>query len=229
MLKCSKLFGEVICLEGNLKFYTRREEIANVITHAIGAILSIAALILLIVFAEQKGDKWYVVSYTIYGISLFILYLESTLYHSITNKKLKKLFRIFDHSSIYLLIAGTYTPFTLTVLRPTIGWLIFGIIWGLAIIGIVMKVFWIGRFNVLSTMIYIAMGWLIVFAMKTLVTVLPTAGIVLLFAGGVIYTLGAVLYLFDKIPYNHAIWHLFVIGGSVCHFLCILIYLFPQK
>lgn len=215
-------------MEGNLKFYTRKEEIANVITHGIGAILSIAALVLLIVFAEEKGDKWYVISYTIYGISLFMLYLESTLYHSITNMRVKKLFRIFDHSSIYLLIAGTYTPFTLTVLRPTIGWLIFGIIWGLALVGIIMKVFWIGKFNVLSTMIYIGMGWIIVFAMKTLVQLLPTSGIVLLFAGGIIYTLGAVLYLFDKIPYNHAIWHLFVIGGSACHFLCILLYLFPR-
>ncbi|MBP2032514.1 hemolysin III [Clostridium algifaecis] len=215
-------------MEGNLKFYTRKEEIANVITHGIGALLSIAALVLLIVFAEEKGDKWYVISYTIYGISLFMLYLESTLYHSITNMRVKKLFRIFDHSSIYLLIAGTYTPFTLTVLRPTIGWLIFGIIWGLALVGIIMKVFWIGKFNVLSTMIYIGMGWIIVFAMKTLVQLLPTSGIVLLFAGGIIYTLGAVLYLFDKIPYNHAIWHLFVIGGSACHFLCILLYLFPR-
>ena len=215
-------------MEGNLGFYTRKEEIANVITHAVGTLLSVAALVLLIVFAHHKGDEWYVISYTIYGISLLILYLESTLYHSIINIKIKKLFRIFDHASIYLLIAGTYTPFTLTVLRPTIGWYIFGIIWALAIIGIIMKVFWTGKFNVLSTVIYIVMGWLIVFAMKRLLMLLPTAGIVLLFAGGIIYTAGAMLYLSERIPYNHAIWHLFVMGGSVCHFLCILLYLFPN-
>ncbi|WP_446897522.1 PAQR family membrane homeostasis protein TrhA [Clostridium sp. LBM24168] len=216
-------------MEGDLKFYTRGEEIANAITHGIGTGLSVAALVLLIVFAENKGDKWYVLSYTIYGISLLILYLESTLYHSITNMKVKKLFRIFDHASIYLLIAGTYTPFTLTVLRPTVGWIIFGIVWTLAIAGIVMKVFWIGRFNVLSTLIYIGMGWIIIFVMKRLMMLLPTAGIVLLFAGGIIYTAGAVLYLIDRIPYNHAIWHLFVMGGSICHFLCILLYLFPNR
>jgi hemolysin III len=219
----------VIYLEGDLKFYTRGEEVANAVTHGIGAGLSVAALVLLIVFAENKGDKWYVLSYTIYGISLLLLYLESTLYHSITNMKVKKLFRIFDHASIYLLIAGTYTPFTLTVLRPTVGWIIFGIVWTLAIAGIIMKVFWIGRFNVISTLIYIGMGWIIIFAMKRLMMLLPTAGIVLLFAGGIIYTAGAVLYLIDRIPYNHAIWHLFVMGGSICHFLCILLYLFPAK
>ncbi|MCH3962900.1 MAG: hemolysin III family protein [Clostridium sp.] len=216
-------------MEGDLKFYTRGEEVANAVTHGIGAGLSVAALVLLIVFAENKGDKWYVLSYTIYGISLLLLYLESTLYHSITNMKVKKLFRIFDHASIYLLIAGTYTPFTLTVLRPTVGWIIFGIVWTLAIAGIIMKVFWIGRFNVISTLIYIGMGWIIIFAMKRLMMLLPTAGIVLLFAGGIIYTAGAVLYLIDRIPYNHAIWHLFVMGGSICHFLCILLYLFPAK
>lgn len=216
-------------MEGNLKFYTRNEEIANAITHGIGAGLSVVALVLLIVFSENRGDKWYVISYTIYGISLLMLYLESTLYHSITNMKVKKLFRIFDHASIYLLIAGTYTPFTLTVLRPTIGWTIFTIIWILAAVGIVMKVFWIGKFNILSTIIYIAMGWLIIFAMKRLMMLVPTAGIVLLFAGGIIYTAGAVLYLMDKIPYNHAIWHLFVMGGSICHFFCILLYLLPSK
>lgn len=219
----------MIYLEGDLKFYTRGEEVANAVTHGIGAGLSVAALVLLIVFAENKGDKWYVLSYTIYGISLLLLYLESTLYHSITNMKVKKLFRIFDHASIYLLIAGTYTPFTLTVLRPTVGWIIFGIVWTLAIAGIIMKVFWIGRFNVISTLIYIGMGWIIIFAMKRLMMLLPTAGIVLLFAGGIIYTAGAVLYLIDRIPYNHAIWHLFVMGGSICHFLCILLYLFPAK
>lgn len=216
-------------MEGNLKFYTKGEEIANAVTHGIGAGLSVAALVLLIVFAENRGDKWYVLSYTIYGVSLLLLYLGSTLYHSIANVKAKKLFRIFDHASIYILIAGTYTPFTLTVLRPTVGWIIFSIVWILAVAGIIMKVLFIGKFNVLSTIIYIGMGWIIIFAMKYLMALLPVNGIILLFAGGIIYTAGAVLYLFDKVPYNHAVWHVFVMGGSLCHFFCILLYLLPNK
>ena len=215
-------------MENKLKFYTKGEEIANAVTHGIGALLSIAALVFLVLFSRNYGDSWYVVSYTIYGISLVILYLESTLYHSITNLKIKSLFRIFDHSSIFLLIAGTYTPFTLTVLRGKVGWSIFIIVWTLAVAGIVMKFFFVGRFNVLSTIFYIVMGWMIIFAIKPLMLALPYYGLVLLFAGGILYTLGAVLYLFDKIPYNHAVWHLFVIAGSTCHFFCILLYLFPQ-
>ncbi|OAA91847.1 PAQR family membrane homeostasis protein TrhA [Clostridium ljungdahlii] len=212
-------------MDNQLKFYTRGEEIANAVTHGVGTLLSIAALVLLIVFSSRMGDKWYIVSYTIYGVSMLILYLESTLYHSITNLKAKKVFRIFDHASIYLLIAGTYTPFTLTILRSSIGWMIFAIVWIMAICGIVMKIFWIGKHEVVSTLIYIAMGWIIIFAMKRLLLLLPPAGIVLLVAGGIIYTVGAFLYMLDKIPYNHAIWHLFVIGGSACHFFCVLLYL----
>lgn len=212
-------------MDNQLKFYTRGEEIANAVTHGVGTLLSIAALVLLVVFSARMGDKWYIVSYTIYGVSMLILYLESTLYHSITNLKAKRVFRIFDHASIYLLIAGTYTPFTLTILRSSIGWMIFAIVWIMAICGIVMKIFWIGKHEVVSTLIYIAMGWIIIFAMKRLLLLLPPAGIALLVAGGVIYTVGAFLYMLDKIPYNHAIWHLFVIGGSACHFFCVLLYL----
>lgn len=178
-------------MDNQLKFYTRGEEVANAVTHGIGTLLSIAALVLLIVFSARMGDKWYIVSYTIYGVSMLILYLESTLYHSITNLKVKKVFRIFDHASIYLLIAGTYTPFTLTILRNSIGWMIFGIVWIMAICGIVMKIFWIGKHEVVSTLIYIAMGWIIIFAMKRLLLLLPPAGIALLVAGGIIYTVGA--------------------------------------
>ncbi len=211
------------------KFYTKQEEIANAITHGIGAMLAMAALVFLILFASKYGDGWYVVSYTIYGVCMFIMYLESTLYHSITNKKFKKLFRIFDHCSIYLLIAGTYTPFTLTVLRGKIGWIMFSVIWILAIIGIVMKIFWIGKYELLSTGVYIFMGWIIVLAIKSLIVLVPYNGIILLVAGGILYTIGAFLYIFNKIPYNHAIWHIFVIGGSACHFFCILFYLLPIK
>ena len=211
-----------------VKLYTRGEEIANAITHGIAALLSIAGMVLLIVFSSKMGDKWYVISYTIYGISMFILYLGSTLYHSITNPKAKRVFRIIDHSSIYLLIAGTYTPFTLTILRDSVGWIIFWIVWIMAIIGIVMKVFWVGKYDVASTLLYIFMGWIIIFAIKILLIKLSTAAIVLLVSGGIIYTLGALLYMFDKIPYNHAIWLLFVMGGTSCHFFCILLYLLPN-
>ncbi|MCI1944281.1 PAQR family membrane homeostasis protein TrhA [Clostridium luticellarii] len=216
-------------MDNQVKFYTRGEEIANAVTHGIGTLLSIAALVLLIVFSVEKGDKWYVISYTIYGISMFILYLGSTLYHSITNVRAKKIFRIFDHASIYLLIAGTYTPFTLTILRSSVGWAIFGIIWTLAILGIIMKVFWVGKYEVASTLLYIFMGWIIIFAMKKLLILLSPMGIALLVAGGIIYTAGAFLYMLNKIPYNHAIWHLFVIAGSACHFFCIFLYLSPNS
>lgn len=216
-------------MDKDIDFYTRGEEIANAVTHGIGTLLAVAALVLLIVFATRYGDGWYITSYTIYGISMFILYLGSTLYHSIISKNAKKILRIFDHAAIYLLIAGTYTPFTLTILRGKTGWWIFGVIWTLAIVGILMKVFWVGKYEGISTMVYIIMGWLIIFAIRKLFILIPTQGIILLVAGGIIYTIGAVLFMFDKIPYNHAVWHLFVIGGSACHFFCILLYLFPNK
>jgi hemolysin III len=207
------------------KFYTKGEEIANAVTHGVGTLLAISALVLLIVFSAKFGNVWYVVSYTIYGSCLVILYLFSTLYHSIPNDKAKKVLRIFDHASIYLLIAGTYTPFALTILRNHGGWIIFGVVWGAAIIGITIKVFFTGKFQVVSTIMYVIMGWLIVFYLKTIIVYLPTTGLVLLVVGGIVYTLGSVLFLFDKIAYNHSVWHLFVLGGSTCHFLCILLYL----
>lgn len=212
-------------MEDNNNFYSKGEEIANAITHGIGALLAIAALVLLIVFAAKYGDAWYVVSYTIYGVCLVLLYLFSTLYHSIYAKRAKKVFRIFDHASIYILIAGTYTPFALTVLRKHGGWIIFGVVWGATVIGIITKVFCCGKFEKMSTLLYVIMGWMIVFYIKTLIAAIPLNGVILLVAGGIIYTLGALLFLFDKIPYNHAIWHLFVMGGSACHFFCILLYL----
>lgn len=210
---------------GPINFYTKKEEIANAITHGIGVIFSIAALVLLVVFAAKYKDAWYVVSYSIYGSTLIILYLCSTLYHSFTNQKVKKIFRKFDHSSIFLLIAGTYTPFTLTILRGKLGWSILGIIWGITIIGIVLKIVCFDKVEKISTLLYIAMGWVIVVALKSIAEALPIKGIILLIAGGLIYTLGCIFYVRDKMPYNHAIWHMFVLGGSVCHFFSILLYL----
>lgn len=210
---------------GTMNFYTKKEEIANAITHGIGVIFSIVALVLLVVFATKYKDAWYTVSYSIYGSTLIILYMCSTLYHSFTNEKVKKMFRKFDHSSIFLLIAGTYTPFTLTILRGKLGWSILGIIWVITIVGIVLKIVCFEKMEKVSTFLYIAMGWVIVVALKSIISSLPVKGIVLLIAGGLIYTVGCIFYAKDKIPYNHAIWHVFVLGGSVCHFFSILLYL----
>lgn len=210
---------------GTMNFYTKKEEIANAITHGIGVIFSIVALVLLVVFATKYKDAWYTVSYSIYGSTLIILYMCSTLYHSFTNEKVKKIFRKFDHSSIFLLIAGTYTPFTLTILRGKLGWSILGVIWVITIVGIVLKIVCFEKMEKVSTFLYIAMGWVIVVALKSIISSLPVKGIVLLIAGGLIYTVGCIFYAKDKIPYNHAIWHVFVLGGSVCHFFSILLYL----
>ncbi len=207
--------------------YSLREEIVNHITHAIGAVLSLVGLILLVLRAAKYGDVWHVVSFSIYGSSLLILYTISAMYHSKQKLHIKKKFRILDHVSIYLLIAGSYTPFLLVSLRGAWGWSLFGIVWGLALLGIIFKVFFIGRFEVLATIGYVLMGWLVVVAFKEIVLHVPKGGITLLIAGGLTYTLGVVFYAIKKIPYNHAIWHLFVLGGSAFHFFAIYHYILP--
>jgi len=209
--------------------YSRREEVANAITHGIGAFLSVAALALLITFSSLFGTAWHVVSFTIYGITMLLLYASSTLVHSFPEGKIKDLFEIFDHASIYLFIAGTYTPFLFVIVRGTLGWTLFGIIWGIAISGVVFKAFFTKKFLFLSTLFYIAMGWLIVLAWNPLVETLPTGGIVLLIAGGILYTLGTIFYVWRGFPYHHAIWHLFVLAGSAAHFFAILLYVLPIK
>jgi len=203
------------------------EEITNAILHGIGLGLAIAALVVLVVLASIFGDVWYIVSFSIYGSTLIILYLSSTLYHSFPKGKVKDIFRIFDHASIYLLIAGTYTPLTLISLRGSLGWTIFGIVWGITVLGIVYKIFWIERFKIFSTVLYIIMGWLVIFAIKPLLAVLNMTSIVFLVLGGVLYTVGTIFYAWDKMKYNHAIWHLFVLGGSICHFFTVL-FLLPH-
>nr|WP_241244190.1 hemolysin III family protein [Marinitoga sp. 38H-ov] len=210
-------------LDNNEK-YTLGEEVANSITHGIGAILSFVGLIILIIFSVLKGNSLQTFSVTIYGISLFLLYLASTLYHSIQNKKIKHILEIIDHSAIYLLIAGTYTPFTLVTLNGKIGWTIFITVWVLAIIGISLKPFFVKRFRILSTLLYIAMGWIIIFAIKPLVSLLPFGGILWLIIGGLLYTIGAIFYVWRKLPYGHMIWHLFVLGGSISHFIAVFFY-----
>ncbi len=203
------------------EYYTLGEEIANSITHGIGALLSIAALVILVVVAALYGDVWHVVSFTVYGSCLLILYLSSTLYHTIQNPKLRPIFRRLDHASIYLLIAGSYTPFLLVSLRGPWGWSLFGVVWGLAVMGILFKIFFINRLEVISTLAYIGMGWLCMIAYQQLVANIPMTGLIWLIVGGIVYTVGVLFYALQKIPYNHAIWHLFVLGGSVCHFFAV--------
>ena len=213
----------------NIMGYTVGEEIANSITHGIGAALSVAGLTLLVALAAIYGDVWRVVSFSIYGSSLVLLYLASTLYHSIQHPKVKRVLRIFDHSAIYLLIAGTYTPFTLVSMRGPWGWTLFGVVWGLALLGIAFKTVFIGKYEKWATAAYVLMGWLVVIAFKQMLITVPPGGIVWLVIGGVVYTLGVIFYAWEKLPYNHAIWHLFVLGGSVCHFFAILFHVLPVQ
>ena len=201
------------------------EEIANSITHGLGTALSIAALVLLTVFAAKYGDAWRVISFSIYGTTLIILYTSSTLYHSFPRGRVKRLFRIFDHSSIYLLIAGTYTPILLTLLRGPWGWTLFGVLWTMAVGGIITKVFFTGKLETVSVLIYVFMGWIIVFALKPVLQYVPGGLIVWLVVGGISYTFGIIFYAWEKLPYNHTIWHLFVLGGSISHFFGMLFYL----
>ncbi len=206
--------------------FSKGEEIVNAITHGIGALLSIAALVLLIVFAVDRGTVLHTVSVTIYGVTMFSLYLVSTLSHSLVGKA-KDIFQIFDHSFIYLFIAGTYTPIVLTVVKGSLGWTLFGIVWGIAIFGIVFKAFFVQRFLFTSTILYVLMGWLIVLAWKPLIQHLPSNGLTLLVTGGVAYTIGAVFYVWRAFPYHHAVWHLFVLAGTILHFFAILLYVLP--
>lgn len=209
---------------GTTHTYSRREELANAITHGLGALLSIAALVLLIIMSSLDGSVWRIVSFTLYGTTMVLLYTFSTLLHSFPEGKVKDLFEIFDHASIFLFIAGTYTPFLMVTLRGQLAWTLFGIVWGIAIGGIVFKAFYVKRFVFLSTMFYILMGWMIVFVWKPLQAALPMPGTVLLIIGGVLYTLGTVFYIWRSFPYHHAVWHVFVLGGSILHFLAILLY-----
>jgi len=204
--------------------YSKKEEFLNVLTHGFGLGLSIIALILLVVFSSIYGTAWHIVSYSIYGVTLVTLYLASTLFHASKKEKTRLKLNVFDHSSIFLLIAGTYTPFLLVTLRGPWGWSLFGVIWGLAISGAVLKIFFTGRYDKVSTAIYVMMGWLIVIAIKPLLESFTGAGLFWLLAGGISYSIGAIFYLLHKIPYNHAIFHVFVLIGSITHFIAVFFY-----
>ncbi|EPZ39429.1 MULTISPECIES: hemolysin III family protein [Anoxybacillus] len=205
--------------------FTKEEEIVHAITHGIGAVFSIAALIILTVMAAMHGNAWHIVSFTLFGSTMLILYLSSTIVHALPEGRWKRVFEIFDHSSIYFFIAGTYTPFLFLAVKGAIGWTLFGIVWGLALIGTVFKCFFVNRFLYTSTMIYVVMGWLIVFAWKPLVSALSQEGVVYLVSGGILYTVGAIFYVWRGFKFHHAVWHMFVLGGSVAHFFAVFVLL----
>lgn len=202
--------------------YTLGEEIFNSISHGAGTLLSVGGTVVLIIFSAICSDAWAVVSSAIYGASLIILYTMSTLYHAITNEKAKKFFRIMDHNTIFFLIAGTYTPITLSILGGALGWVLFGIVWGAAIIGIVFNSIDLEKFSKPSIVCYILMGWVVIFAIKPLIDATTPFFLTFLLLGGVFYTIGIIFYAIKKIKYFHSVWHLFTVAGSAFHFFAIL-------
>lgn len=205
----------------NQPLYTKKEEIANSITGGFGVIIGITGMILLTMLAATSGDVWLLVSFTIYGISLIILHLASTLYHSTQNPYLKKYFQKFDHAAIYLLIAGTYTPFLLVSIRGPVGWTLLILIWGMAVLGMGFKALYLEKFVKLSIAGYVFMGWLGVLAGRQILSTIPQTSLYWLAVGGILYTSGIIFLAWRKIPYNHTIWHIFVLGGSLCHFFAV--------
>jgi len=208
----------------NIQFYSPTEEKLNIWSHAFGIFLSIIALVLLIIKAVQQDNIWMMISFPIFGVSLILLYLASTLYHASKEPQKRFKLKVFDHAAIYVLIAGSYTPFTLVSLNGETGWLIFSMVWVMAFTGIILKLFFTGKFKIVSTAMYVLMGWLIVFYFQDLTASLHEKGVFYLILGGVLYTIGAILYSIKKIKFNHAIFHFFVLAGSLCHFLSIYLY-----
>ncbi len=204
------------------------EELANCATHGVGLALSIVGLVALVTLAALRGGGWHVASSAVYGASLVALYLSSTLYHGVRAPRAKDIFRLFDHCCIYLLIAGTYTPFTLVTMRGPWGWTLFGLVWALAVVGITCRVALGNRYRVVAVASYVLMGWLAVIAVKPIFEVVPTGAILWIAAGGLAYTAGVFFFACKRVPHNHAIWHLFVLGGSVCHYLAVMLYVIPS-
>lgn len=219
---------EVISLARTAKIRISVEEFANCVTHGIGLGLSVAGFAALLVLAIVRGGAWQIVSCAIYGVSLICVYASSTLYHGLRSLRVKHILKVFDHSAIFLLIAGTYTPFLLVNLRGGWGWSLLGIVWGLAAAGIVLKVWFVDRHPILATGGYVLMGWLALIAVKPLFHAVPTIGLIWLLAGGLMYTVGVVFYAWKRIPYNHVIWHLFVMAGSACHYFAVVYSVIPQ-
>ncbi|MFP4127886.1 MAG: PAQR family membrane homeostasis protein TrhA [Desulfonatronovibrio sp.] len=210
-----------------LPHYSRNEEIANCVTHGLGLVFSVAGLAVLAVLSGMLGSAWHIVSCSIYGLTLVLLYTASTLYHSVRNPRKKQLCRIFDHSAIFLLIAGTYTPFTLVNLRGPWGWTLFGFIWGLAILGIIVSSVSRCRCRTVSMILYVGMGWVIIVAIKPLLGSVQLGGLLFLMIGGLFYTSGLAFYAWKRLKYHHALWHVMVLFGSAFHFLAVLFYVIP--
>lgn len=206
-----------------MRVQTPLEEQLNAWTHGIGAVLGIAALVLLTVYVDNS-KPWALFSVIIYGLSIIILFLASTFYHAVKGEKRKHYFRIVDHVSIYFLIAGTYTPVLLIALTDSLGWTLFYTVWGIAAFGVILKLFFTGKFEVFSTLLYLLMGWLIIFDFSNTSQALGSNGILWLFAGGLFYTVGIIFYAIQRIPFNHVIWHFFVLGGAICHFFMIFLH-----
>ncbi len=206
------------------KYYSPAEERLNIISHAIGIVFAVVALGLLVTKALAGDNAWRLASFIVFGISLIILFSASTYYHSTQEPQRRNYLRVVDHSAIYILIAGSYTPFTLVTLHGWVGWLLFGLVWTMAAIGITLKLFFTGRYTIISTLMYVFMGWLIIFAIKPLIQNLPPEGLNWLVAGGIAYTVGAMLYAIKKIKFNHAIFHILVLVGSFCQFISIYYY-----
>ena len=204
------------------------DEFANALTHAIGLLLALAAVPVLIVLAALHGSAWHVVSISIYGASLITLYAASTIYHSVRHVRAKRILRIVDHAAIYLLIAGTYTPVTLVNLRGAWGWTLVGLVWTIALFGIAWKLVHVERYVVVSTIIYVAMGWLVVIAVRPVFRAIPLGGLAWLLAGGLAYTFGVAFFGSSRFRFNHAVWHVFVLAGSICHFVAVMRYVLPH-
>ena len=203
------------------------EELANTLTHGLGLLLSLVGVPGLIVMAVRYGDAWHIVSCSVYGVALVLLYAASTIYHCVQCPRWKEILRVVDHACIYLLIAGTYTPFTLVTMGGGWGWTLFGLVWGFAVVGICFKLLWTGRFEVISTVTYVLMGWLALIAIYPIVTEFPLGCVLWILAGGSSYTVGVIFYALDEKPYMHAIWHLFVLAGSACHYIAVMEYVLP--
>lgn len=221
------MWHNVLQMDDKTSYYSTAEEKMSIVSHVVGLGISIGALVLLVTRASLYGTIWHIVSFTIFGIGLVMLFTASILYHSAEKPSLRKKLRIFDHAAIYVLIAATYTPFTLVALHGPIGWTIFGITWVMAVTGIILKLFFTGQYRALSTAIYVVMGWIIIIAIKPLYNNLSAGGLLWLFAGGISYTVGAVIYNVGKIKFSHAVFHLFVVAGAFCHCVAVLYYLLP--
>ncbi len=207
--------------------YSLREEVTHAVTHGIGAVASIAGLAILVGFSMLYGDGWHVLSSSIFGATLILLYMISTLYHAVTHPQVKRVLHILDHCAIYLLIAGTYSPFLLVTFRDSFGLAMFAAIWVMAFAGVGFKIFFTGRFLGLSTAIYLGMGWMVLLIIGPFVEMVPTGGLWLMVLGGLAYTGGVVFFLWESLPYSHAVWHGFVLAGSVLHFFAVLFYVIP--